>query len=57
MADDALFYMRSRGIDEETARRLLVSGFAAEILDTIPLDALREHAALVFSGQTTERPG
>ena len=51
VADDALFYMRSRGIDEDTARRLLVSGFAAEILDTITLDALREHAALVFSGQ------
>ena len=49
VADDALFYMRSRGIDEDTARRLLVSGFAAEILDTIPLDALREHAGLVFS--------
>jgi Fe-S cluster assembly protein SufD len=57
VADDALFYMRSRGIDEDTARRLLVSGFAAEILDTIPLDALREHAALVFSGQSTHRPG
>ncbi len=57
VADDALFYMRSRGIDEDTARRLLVSGFAAEILDTIPLDALREHAALVFSGQSTDGPG
>ncbi len=57
VADDALFYMRSRGLDEETARRLLVSGFAAEILDTIPLDALREHASLVFSGQATDRPG
>ena len=57
VADDALFYMRSRGIDEDTARRLLVSGFAAEILDTIPLDALREHAGLVFSGQTADRPG
>ncbi len=57
VADDALFYMRSRGIDEDTARRLLVSGFAAEILDTIPLDALREHAALVFAGQAIEIPG
>ena len=57
VADDALFYMRSRGLDEDTARRLLVSGFAAEILDTIPLDALREHASLVFSGQATDRPG
>ena len=51
VADDALFYMRSRGIDEDTARRLLVSGFAAEILDTIPLDALRDHAGLVFADQ------
>lgn len=57
VADDALFYMRSRGLDEDTARRLLVSGFAAEILDTIPLDPLREHASLVFSGQATDRPG
>ena len=32
---DALFYMRSRGLDEDTATLLLINGFAAEILETI----------------------
>jgi Fe-S cluster assembly protein SufD len=31
----ALFYMKSRGIDAETARRLLVYAFAADVLETI----------------------
>ena len=42
IADEALFYMRSRGLDEETAMRLLVRGFAAEIIETVSLDPLRE---------------
>jgi Fe-S cluster assembly protein SufD len=32
-----LFYLRSRGLDQATARRLLVHAFAAQVLD--PLDA------------------
>ena len=32
---EALFYMRSRGIDEPAARLLLVDAFAAEILDEL----------------------
>ena len=32
---DSLFYMRSRGLDEDTATLLLINGFAAEILETI----------------------
>jgi Fe-S cluster assembly protein SufD len=43
VAEDALFYMQSRGLDERTANLFLVRGFAAEILDTIKVDALREH--------------
>ena len=43
VAEDALFYMRSRGLDLEMARRLLVLGFAGEIIDTIQLDRLRDH--------------
>ena len=38
----ALFYMKSRGVDAETARRLLVYAFAADVLETIPQDAVRE---------------
>lgn len=36
--EDELFYMQSRGISRETARRLQQMAFAAEILDTLPED-------------------
>lgn len=39
--DDALFYLRSRGIGGENARSLLTYAFAAEALETIEIDALR----------------
>jgi Fe-S cluster assembly protein SufD len=42
IADEALFYLRSRGIDEETAWQFLVRGFATEILDTVTIASLRE---------------
>lgn len=34
--DAALFYLRSRGIGEEEARRMLVRAFSQEILDALP---------------------
>lgn len=40
--DEQLFYLQSRGIDADTARRLVVLGFFAEVLDKIPDEALRE---------------
>lgn len=43
VADDAIFYMKSRGLDLETASSLLIKGFAAGILDTIELPPLRSH--------------
>jgi len=39
---DALFYMRSRGIDEKRARLVLTRGFAVEILEQLPAPALRD---------------
>ncbi|MEE3624047.1 Fe-S cluster assembly protein SufD [Nitrospirillum sp. BR 11752] len=33
----ALFYLQARGIDPETARRMLVEAFAAEVLDAVGL--------------------
>ncbi len=38
--EDALFYLRSRGIAEREARGLLTRGFAREILDALPVRAL-----------------
>ncbi len=40
--DEQLFYLQSRGITEDAARRLVVIGFFAEVLDRIPVAALRE---------------
>ena len=42
IADEALFYMRSRGLDEDTAMQFLVRGFAAEIIETVAVESLRE---------------
>jgi Fe-S cluster assembly protein SufD len=38
----ALFYMKSRGIGQETARKLLTYAFAAEVLETIELEPVRD---------------
>jgi Fe-S cluster assembly protein SufD len=38
----ALFYMKSRGVNAELARRLLTYAFAADVIETIELDAVRE---------------
>ena len=40
---DALFYLRSRGIDEVSARRLLLFAFASECLDRMKPGLVRRH--------------
>jgi Fe-S cluster assembly protein SufD len=40
--DEAVFYLRSRGIGREEAIQLLTLAFAGEILDRIPIEELRE---------------
>jgi Fe-S cluster assembly protein SufD len=40
--EGALFYMKSRGLGAEYARALLTYAFAAEVLETIEVDALRD---------------
>jgi len=40
--DEQLFYLMSRGIPESEARKLVVRGFFAELLDRIPVQSLRE---------------
>jgi Fe-S cluster assembly protein SufD len=47
---DALFYLQSRGIDEVTARNLMVRGFAAEMIDDLPDDAIRAHLDTAIAG-------
>ena len=39
--EDQLFYLRSRGIEEATARSLLIYAFAREVIERIRVDSLR----------------
>ena len=49
MDDDAIFYLRTRGLDTPTARRMLLHGFAGEIIERIRHDDAREELdALVW---------
>jgi Fe-S cluster assembly protein SufD len=47
--ENALFYLRSRAIDEAAARALLVRGFAAEVLAALPEAALADALADGFA--------
>ncbi|MDE6229832.1 MAG: SufD family Fe-S cluster assembly protein, partial [Muribaculaceae bacterium] len=40
--DRALFYMRQRGIEEETARRMLMEAFVGDVIDSVHIPSLRE---------------
>lgn len=42
-SDEALYYMKTRGVDEQTARSLLTFAFANEIIDKFELTALRTY--------------
>ncbi|MCQ2215837.1 MAG: Fe-S cluster assembly protein SufD [Bacteroidales bacterium] len=37
-----LFYMQQRGIDEDTARKMLTAAYAAEVVSLIPIEEVRE---------------
>ena len=49
--EDALFYLRSRGIGEADARRLLLRAFAGECLDRMKAGALRDYAEAVVQAR------
>ncbi|WP_414526931.1 Fe-S cluster assembly protein SufD [Nodularia chucula] len=42
LEDDEIFYLQSRGINENDARKLLINAFAAEIINQIPVKSLQE---------------
>ncbi|MBG1271908.1 Fe-S cluster assembly protein SufD [Nostoc sp. WHI] len=42
LEDDEIFYLQSRGIDENDARKLLINAFAAEVINQIPVTSLRQ---------------
>ena len=42
--DEALFYLRARGIKESTAHKVLLDAFIGEVLDNIKNEAVRKYA-------------
>ncbi len=52
-----MFYMRTRGLDEATARLLLKQAFMADIIDRIRVEALRDRLRLMterrFAGESS----
>jgi len=44
----ALFYLKSRGIGDEKARKLLLQAFAQEVIDKIEIEELRERVIALF---------
>ena len=48
-----IFYLRSRGIDEMSAHRMLCMGFAKEIVETIHVPAIQQHAMTKLSNKLT----
>ena len=47
ISDDAVFYLMSRGISEEDARAMIVSGFADEVSKELPLEYAMEMNNLI----------
>jgi Fe-S cluster assembly protein SufD len=47
--EEAIFYLRSRGIARDGAIRLLTLAFAGEVLERIPVDELRERLEVVIA--------
>ncbi|MFG1890910.1 Fe-S cluster assembly protein SufD [Micromonospora sp. NPDC049051] len=49
--DEQLFYLMARGIPEAEARRLVVRGFFAELINKIPVEELRERLGDAIEGR------
>ena len=48
--EESVYYMRSRGLDLDTASHLLIHGFASEIVESVKLEAVREYLDRRFLG-------
>jgi Fe-S cluster assembly protein SufD len=54
LEENALFYLRSRGIDEKSARRLLLMAFAGECLDRMQEGPARTHVETLINGHLVQ---
>ncbi|MFI5105781.1 MAG: SufD family Fe-S cluster assembly protein, partial [Terriglobales bacterium] len=52
--ENALFYLRSRGLDEASAKHLLLLAFANECLDRMSSEQVRDHMERLVTGALPE---
>jgi Fe-S cluster assembly protein SufD len=52
--DEQLFYLMSRGIPDEQARKLVVRGFFHELLAKVPVEALRDRLGAAIDARLEE---
>jgi len=55
--DEQLFYLQSRGIDEDEARRLVVRGFFADLVQGIGVPELQERLTQRIESELSESLG
>ena len=61
--EQAMFYLRSRGLSKETARNMLTMAFCRSVADQLPVEMLRESLGerlsrrLVANGKDANPPG
>lgn len=48
MDEEALFYLRARGVGEQSARKMMVHAFASDVLTRMKSDALRAYAEQIM---------
>lgn len=46
--ENALFYLKARGIGEQSAKKILLNSFAQEVIHTIEIDQLREKISMLY---------
>lgn len=49
--DEQLFYLKSRGIPDGEARRLIIRGFFNEVLNRVPVESVREELIARVTGE------
>lgn len=55
LQEDAIFYMRSRGLDEREAGRILAQGFAREVIERSSLSFLKEALLELVNEKLTQQ--